>query len=196
VNAGPHHPANDAAHGGATVTEVTEMPDLLPTQGSPAKCSIEVFRRGPIPGTIDISYYVRELPTGDIPSPDPLDIIAWDQEYQVVVDVVLSSAVRRHFCARLCVDLDVDTCGPSPDLEFPERYVDIDPAANPSGVYQIVFPLPPNTFLPDPKYQQRCGRVYRLCITVGSTDKQGAPGLIWAHCAELDIMVHPPVPVP
>jgi len=170
------------------------MPDTLPTQVNPAKCSMEVYRRN-VPRTVDVSYHVRELPTADVPNPDPLDVIAWNQEYQVVVDITLADAVRRHFCARLCVDLDVDTCGPSPDLEFPEEYIDISPT-DADGKYQVVFRLRPDTFKPDERYQQRCGRVYRLCITVGSTDLNGNPGLLWAHCAALDIMVHPPVTNP
>lgn len=155
-------------------------------------CSVEVFRRN-IPGDILIWYYVRELPNPDVPYPDPLDIIAWDQEYQVIVVVRMPDRVRRHLCGTLCVDIDVDTCGPAPDLQFPEKEVRLDPCGR--GLYEIVFPLPPNTFA-DP--ENRCGRVYRLCVTVGSHDlcDPPGPGLIWGHCDSVEIAVHPPVPVP
>lgn len=47
-----------------------------------------------------------------------------------------------------------------------------------------------------PGYPNRCGRVYRLCVTVGSHDPCGGPGLIWGHCDSVEIAVHPPVPNP
>ena len=165
--------------------------DLTAVPGLPTPCSVEIFRRS-IPGNITISYYVRELPTADIPNPNPLDIIAWDQEYQIIVIITVPDPVRRHLCGKLCVDIDVDTCGPAPDLEFPEKEVQLNPCGN--GVYTIVFPLPPGTFT---DARNRCGRVYRICVTVGSHDlcDPPGPGLIWGHCDSVEIAVHPPVPL-
>lgn len=164
----------------------------LPTESKPGHCSVEIFRRS-IPGNIEIDYYVRELPTADVPNPDPLDIIAWDQEYQIVVTIEMPDPVRRHLCGTLCVDVDVDTCGPAPDKQFDEEQVPLDPCGN--GVYVVVFKLEPNTFKDE---SNRCGRVYRICITIGSHDlcTPPGPGLIWAHCDSLEIAVHPPVPNP
>lgn len=160
----------------------------------PEACSVEVFRRQ-IPGNVRIWYWVAESrPTNDTPYPDPVDIISWDQTYYVIVYIVLPDPVRRHLCGRLCVDIDVDTCGPAPDLQFPEESVDIQPAGN--GVYWVVFTLPPDTFKPPADYPNRCGRVYTLCVTVGSEDPQGGPGLIWGHCDSVEIAVHPPVSNP
>jgi hypothetical protein len=165
------------------------MPDL-PTATMPKPCSVEIFRRS-IPGNMTITYYVRELPSAEVPNPNPLDIIAWDQEYQVVVKIEMPDPVRRHLCGSLCVDIDVDTCGPAPDLQFPEKKIDLNPCGD--GVYVVVFSLPANTFRDD---SNRCGRVYRLCVTVGSHDICGGPGLIWGHCDSVEIAVHPPVPIP
>ena len=165
----------------------------LPTATMPRPCSVEIFRRS-IPGNMTVSYWVRELPTADVPDPNPLDIIAWDQEYQIYVVITIPDPVRRHLCGRLCVDIDVDTCGPSRDLGFPEKEVELDPCGN--GVYTILFPLPAGTFAPPTTDPNRCGRVYRICVTVGSHDLCGGPGLIWGHCDSVEIAVHPPVPVP
>jgi len=167
------------------------MPDSTAPPALPTPCSIEIFRRS-IPGDMTIVYYVRELPTADVPDPDPLDIIAWDHEFQIYVVITMPDPVRRHLCGSLCVDVDVDTCGPSPDLKFPEEDVPLDPCGD--GVYAITFPLAANTFKPKPEDDpNRCGRVYRVCVTVGSHDQCGGPGLIWGHCDTFELTVHPPV---
>jgi len=160
----------------------------------PGHCSVEIFRRT-IPGRILVDYFVAEGAPGGGPAPDPnpVDIISWDQEYVVYVDITLEDSVRRHFCGSLCVDLDVDTCGPAPDLQFEEKTVELDPCG--PGTYRLAFRLPANTFRPPPGYPNRCGRVYRICVTIGSHDSCGKPGLIWGHCDSLEIAVHPPVPV-
>jgi hypothetical protein len=172
------------------------MPDLavLPTERLPKPCSVEVFRRT-IPGDIKVWYYVREVPTADRPNPDPLDIIAWDQQFEIVVIIQMPDGVRRHLCGKLCVDIDVDTCGPAPDVGFPQKEVDLTPCKG-DGRYVIVFPIAPNTLVPQAGEQDRCGRVYRICVTVGSHDICGGPGLIWGHCDSVEIAVHPPVPNP
>jgi len=154
-------------------------------------CSVEVFRRR-VPGDVKIYSWVAESRTSsDVPYPDPVDIIDWSQSYYIIVCIVLGDNVRRHFCGKLCVDVDVDTCGPAPDIEFPEKYVVLDPCGD--GHYLVEFELPPGTFTQD---RPRCGRVYRLCVTVGSTDACDKPGLIWGHCDSLEIAVHPPVSNP
>ena len=58
--------------------------------------------------------------------------------------ITMPDPVRRHLCGKLCVDIDVDTCGPAPDLQFPEKEVQLNPCGD--GVYPIVFPLPAGTF--------------------------------------------------
>jgi hypothetical protein len=154
-------------------------------------CSVELFRRG-VPGDVTIWYLVAESrPRDDYPYPDPVDIISWDQTYYVIVYITLEGDVRRHLCGRLCVDVDVDTCGPAPDIQLPEESVALDPCGD--GSYFVVFTLPAGTFAPPPDYPNRCGRVYRLCVTVGSEDACGNPGLIWGHCDSVEIAVHPPV---
>ena len=166
---------------------------VLPTETYPGHCSVEIFRRR-LPGNVVIDYWVAERrPTHDFPYPDPLDIISWDQAYFVIVDITLEDPVRRHFCGSLCVDIDVDTCGPAPDLQFEEQTVLLDPCGD--GKYRMYFELPPGTFTQD---RPRCGRVYRICVTVGSHDLcvPPNPGLIWGHCDSLEIAVHPPVPNP
>jgi len=167
----------------------------LPTKDTPGHCSVEIFRRA-IPGNVLIDYWVSERPTPDRPNPDPLDIISWDQDLVVVVEVRLEDPVRRHFCGTLCVDIDVDTCGPAPDLQFPEKEIPLDPCGD--GKQRVLFDLPPGTFAPPAGFPNRCGRIYRICVTVGSHDlcTPPNPGLIWAHCDSLEIAVHPPVPVP
>ncbi len=70
----------------------------------------------------------------------------------------------------------------------------LDPCGH--GWYCVVFELPAGTFVPPANYPARCGRVYRLCITVGSRDACGNPGLIWGTCPSIEIAVHPPVPNP
>jgi len=160
----------------------------------PTPCSIEIFRRS-VPGNVVINYYVSESrPTPDTPYPDPVDIIAWDEAYYIVVVITLEDPVRRLFCGYLCVDVDVDTCGPAPDLQFPEKSVLLDPCG--TGTYPVYFELPANTFAPPVGYPNRCGRIYRICITVGSFDlcTPPNPGLIWGHCDSVEIAVHPPVP--
>lgn len=160
----------------------------------PKPCSVEIFRRG-IPGDVEIYYWVSESrPTTDVPYPDPVDIIAWDETYFVVVYIVMKDGVRRHLCGTLCVDIDVDTCGPAPDLQFLEKEIALDPCGD--GRYYVVFDLPPNTFRPPADFPNRCGRVYRLCVTVGSHDPCGNPGLIWGHCDSVEIAVHPPITNP
>jgi hypothetical protein len=166
--------------------------ELAPRLREP--CTVEIFQRA-IPGDVRIWYYVSEQrPTADAPYPDPVSIISWDQTYFVIVHIRLGDAVRRHLCGKLCVDIDVDTCGPAPDLQFPERDIDLDPCGR--GSYVVEFELPPNTFAPPENYPARCGRVYRICVTVGSKDACGNPGLIWGVCEAVDIAVHPPVPNP
>ena len=160
------------------------------TARMPEPCTVEIFRRG-IPGDVKIYYWLAEThPTDDVPYPDPIDIIGEDETLYVIVYVVLESAVRRHLCGTLCVDVDIDTCGPAPDKEFPEQDVDLDPCGD--GIYFIYFELPPGTFVPT----TRCGRVYRICVTVGSHDPCGGPGLIWGHCDSVEIAVHPPISNP
>jgi len=172
----------------AGTVETAELASRTPA------CSVEIFRRG-VPGDVRIWYWVAEShPTADVPYPDPVDIISWDETYYVVVYITLSDAVRRHLCGTLCVDIDVDTCGPAPDLQFPEQDVELNPCG--SGFYVVWFRLPAGTFRPPPGYPNRCGRVYRLCVTVGSHDPCGGPGLIWGHCDSVEIAVHPPVPNP
>lgn len=177
-----------------TVETVEAVETVELASRMPEACSVEIFRRG-VPGDVRIWYWVAEShPTPDIPYPDPVDIISWDETYYVVVYITLNNAVRRHLCGKLCVDIDVDTCGPAPDLQFPEQDVDLNPCGN--GVYYVVFTLPAGTFQPPAGYPNRCGRVYRLCVTVGSHDPCGGPGLIWGHCDSVEIAVHPPVPNP
>jgi hypothetical protein len=160
-------------------------------------CSVEVLHRT-IPGDdIKITYWVSEdRPTDDKPYPDARDIISWDKPYYVNVIIEIPDPVRRHLCATLCVDVDADTCGPAPDLQFEEQRVRLDPCGN--GEYVIVFELPAGTFEPPGDYPNRCGRVYTLCVTVGSEDlcDPPRPGLIWGHCDNVEIAVHPPVPNP
>ena len=140
----------------------------LPTQDRPGHCTVEIFHRT-VPGNATIDYWVTATrPTNDVPDPDPLDIIAWDETYYVVVDITLEDLVRRHFCGELCVDIDVDTCGPAPDLQFDEKSVNLDPCG--SGKYRVYFELPPNTFAPPANYPNRCGRIYRICVTIGNAD--------------------------
>jgi hypothetical protein len=154
-------------------------------------CSVEIFRRG-VPGDVKIWYWVAERRANDdVPYPDPVDIIDWNERYFIIVYVVLSDQVRRHFCGSLCVDIDVDTCGPAPDIQFNEQDVVLDPCGD--GRYLIVFELPPGTFTQD---RPRCGRVYKICVTVGSKDPCGNAGLIWGHCDSLEVAVHPPVANP
>ena len=107
----------------------------------------------------------------------------------VIVEV--PDPVRRHLCGKLCVDIDVNTCGPAPDIQFPEKEVNLNPCGD--GIYPIDFPLPAGTFADT---SNRCGRVYRICVTVGSHDICGGPGLIWGHCDSVEIAVHPPVANP
>ena len=160
-----------------------------PTTATP--CTIEVFNRS-VPGQVKIWYWVSETDvTTDQPNPDPVSIIAWDQPFNVHYKIQLTDALRRHFCGKLCVDVDIDTCGPSPDYEFDELEFVLDPCG--SGIYEGKFVIPANTLKPK-EGKARCGRVYRLCITVGSHDACGKPGLIWGHCDEVTIAVHPPVP--
>jgi hypothetical protein len=167
----------------------------LPSETYPGHCSVEIYRRS-VPGRVFIDYWVTATrPTNDNPRPDPIDIIAWDETYYVVVCINLEDPVRRLLCGTLCVDIDVDTCGPAPDLQFPEQDVPLDPCSE-DGTYCIWFELPAGTFAPPPDYPNRCGRIYRICITVGSHDlcDPPNPGLIWGHCDSLEIAVHPPVP--
>ena len=170
--------------------------ETLPTKTDPGHCSVEIFRRR-IPGNVVIDYWVTATrPTNDVPRPDPLDIIAWNETYYVVVDIALPDSVRRHFCGTLCVDIDVDTCGPAPDLPgFEEKTIPLDPCSE-DGRYCVWFELPAGTFAPPDGYPNRCGRVYRICVTIGSHDlcDPPNPGLIWGHCDSLEIAVHPPVP--
>lgn len=166
----------------------------MPVPDTSTACSIEIFRRN-IPGNVKISYYVSEtLPTEDTPYPDPTDIISWDQAVYVIVEVDLEDPVRRFLCGKLCVDIDIDTCGPAPDKQFEEKTIELDPCGN--GHHYIVFELPVGTFFPEPGYENRCGRVYRVCVTVGSFDlcDPPNPGLIWGHCDDFTLAVHPPVP--
>jgi hypothetical protein len=162
------------------------------TARMPEPCTVEIFRRG-IPGGVKIYYWLAEShPTPDVPYPDPIDIIGADETLYVIVYVLLEDPVRRHLCGTLCVDVDIDTCGPAPDKEFPEQEIELDPCGN--GYYFIYFELPPGTFEPT----ARCGRVYRICVTVGSHDlcEPPGPGLIWGHCDSEEITVHPPIPNP
>lgn len=179
-----------------TMINTPDPEELAAFPGSPEPCSVEVYRRN-APGDVRIWYWVSEKePTDDEPYPDPVNIIGWDQTLYVVIYVHLPDAVRRHFCGTLCVDLDIDTCGPSPDKQFPEKEIELDPCG--SGWYRIVFPLEPGTFRPPPDYPARCGRVYRVCVTIGSHDlcDPPGPGLIWGHCDSFELAVHPPVPNP
>ena len=163
----------------------------VPTTAKP--CEIEIYKRS-VPGQVKIWYWVSESDvTLDQPAPDPTSIIAWDQPFNVHYRIELADAVRRHFCGSLCLDVDIDTCGPAPDLAFEEIEFPLDPCG--TGVYTGKFVIPANTLKPKDS-GGRCGRVYRLCITVGSKDACGAPGLIWGHCDEVTLTVHPPVPNP
>jgi hypothetical protein len=183
-------PSTIRINGGTTMS--TNLAEFTKTLNK--SCSVEVYRRN-IPGNIDIWYHVAQSrPGAGAPNPDPVDIISWDQAYYVIVYVHLADGVRRHLCGELCVDIDVDTCGPAPDVQFDEQHVTLDPCGD--GWYTIVFPLPAGTFAPQPGYPNRCGRVYRLCVTVGSRDACGNPGLIWGHCSSVDVAVHPPVTTP
>lgn len=164
---------------------------VVPTPpDSAASCSIELYKRT-VPGRVRISYWVAESDQSPEPAPNPVDIISWDQTYYLYVMIRLADPIRRHLCGKLCVDVDIDTCGPAPDIDFPEKSVDLDPCG--PGVYVVRFELPPDTFRPVPPYDARCGRVYRLCLTVGSRDACDHPGLIWGHCSALELAVHPPV---
>ncbi len=159
---------------------------------SSTPCSIEVFRKN-VPGNIKINYYVTETkPIDGAPDPDPTDIISWDQAVYVIVDIDLEDPIRRLLCGKLCVDIDIDTCGPAPDIGFDEKVVELDPCG--TGHYRIEFELPAGTFTPDARYPNRCGRVYRICVTVGSEDACGEAGLIWGHCDSFELAVHRPVP--
>ena len=161
------------------------------TPATPTPCLIEVFNRS-IPGVVKLSYWVSATKiTPDSPNPDPLSIIAWDQPFFVHAKVEFEGAVRHHLCGKICLDLDIDTCGPAPDYEFPEVLIDLDPCG--TGVYVGTIEIKPNTLKPKDD-GGKCGRMYRLCLTIGSRDACGNPGLIWGHCDEVSIVVHPPVP--
>ena len=151
----------------------------LPTEAYPGHCSVEIFRRR-LPGNVVIDYWVAETrPTPDFPYPDPVDIISWDQTYFVVVDITLEDPVRRHFCGSLCVDIDVDTCGPAPDLQFDEQTVLLDPCGD--GKYRVVLraasrhvhpgPAPLRSRVPDLRHD-------RLPRSV-------CPAQAWAHLGPL-----------
>lgn len=168
------------------------MPNGVPDSSTP--CTIELFPQT-VPGKIAISYYVSETkPTDAQPYPDPTNIISWDQTVYVIVDIDLLDQVRRFLCGRLCIDVDVDTCGPAPDKQFAEKYVDLVPEG--PGHYTLWIELPAGTFKPPDDYPARCGRVYRVCVTVGSSDLAGNPGLIWGTCADFELAVHDPVAGP
>src|SRR5262245_13106843 len=97
----PEH-AQGAEMSNETVeNETAELASRMPG----GACSVEIFRRG-VPGNVNIWYWVAEVhPTADIPYPDPVDIISWDETYYVIVYITLDDAVRRHLCGKLCVDI-------------------------------------------------------------------------------------------
>lgn len=165
------------------------MPNGIPTYTNKGHCTVEQYQH--VSGlVVDIDYWVAQsAPTPDVPSPDPLDVFPWDQDVWVIADVTLSGPGVAHFCGSLCIDVDVDTCGPAADMQFEEQSVEIDG----SGFHRVAINLPAGTFAPPADFPARCGRVYRICVTVGSLDQKGRPGLIWAHCDSLEIAVHPPV---
>ncbi len=159
----------------------------LPTKDKPGYCSMAIYKRS-LPGTVDIRYWVSESKEIEEPEPNAIDIITSNQTYYVHVDVELPSPERKQYCGSLCVDVDVDTCGPAPDREFDHLTLPLDPCGD--GTYHFCFPLPPGTW-DDAGFPNRCGRVYRICVTVGSLNACGEPGLIWGHCDSLEIAVHP-----
>lgn len=165
-----------------------------PNQTIKKRCTVEIYSAS-APGAVDVSYYLRRkaIPTVN-PDPDPITIISWNEDYEVVVDVAFKDRAAESYCGSLCVAVDIDSCGITPDSQLPQEILELDPAGNTTNfAYQVVVQVPGTVFQPKEGWPERCVRSFTLCVSVGSLTTKGNPGGLWAQCDPLQVLVHPPV---
>jgi hypothetical protein len=153
--------------------------------GEEAKCKLEVRPEiWDLRGQMWATFAVEggpSMPTGFMNS---------NQELQVTVTVELEGNILNYLCeTRMCVCLAFEACGCAPVERDLYKCIVLTDGQSPCRTHrwEFVIDVPPGTFNPG-----RCGREYKLCITLGSQDCCGKVGFVYGSCDAYKITVVPP----
>jgi hypothetical protein len=122
--------------------------------------------------------------------PMPSGFMNSNQTLQVVVTVALQGNILNYLCeTKMCVCLAFEACGCAPVEKDLYKCICLTGDQSPCRrkQWEFVIDVPPGTFDPG-----RCGREYKLCITLGSKDCCGKVGFVYGSCDAYKITVVPP----
>jgi len=151
------------------------------------KCKLEVR-----PEIWDLSGEMYATFSVEGNPPMPTGFMNSNQTLQVVVTVELQGNILNYLCETcMCVCLAFEACGCAPvesDLYKCIKLTgDQSPCQKKPPRWEFVIDVPSGTFNPG-----RCGREYKLCITLGSKDCCGKVGFVYGSCDAYKITVVPP----
>jgi hypothetical protein len=135
------------------------------------ECQWEI---GPIEHALDprLSASFWEDETGTKPAES---IVSAGETFYVKVEWELAGHLKRHFCGKWRVKIDLESIGEAPEYTSPAVTIDMDPCKN--DPYFHIFQLTAGTLQPHPD-----GTVYLVATTVRALDPCGGDGHIWGFC--------------
>lgn len=149
------------------------------------KCKLEVR-----PEIWDLSGEMYATFSVEGSPPMPTGFMNSNQTLQVVVTVELQGNILNYLCDTcMCVCLAFEACGCAPVERDLYKCIKLIGDQSPCHTHRWVFVIdvPPGTFNPG-----RCGREYKLCITLGSKDCCEKVGFVYGSCDAYKITVVPP----
>ena len=129
--------------------------------------------------TLSASFWEDE--TGTKPAES---IVSAGETYYVKVVWELTGHLKRHFCGKWQVKIDLESIGIADEYTSALYTIDMDPCKD--DAYFKVFPLTSNTLKPHPG-----GTVYLVSSTLSSLDPCGDKGHIWGYCVGPSVMFVP-----
>jgi hypothetical protein len=152
------------------------MPNGAPFQ----ECHWEL---GPIAHDLNLTLSATfwEDETGTIPAPS---VVSAGETYYVKVVWEITGHLKRHFCGKWKVKIDLESIGTPDEYTSPLFTIDMDPCKD--DPYSKVFALTSGTLDPHPG-----GTVYLVSTTLSSEDPCGNAGHIWGYCIGPNVMFVP-----
>ena len=129
--------------------------------------------------TLSASFWEDE--TGTIPAPS---VVSASETYYVKVEWEFTGHLKRHFCGKWRVKIDLESIGDADDYTSECIEIPMDPCKD--EPYSKTFTLTSGILNP-----HDCGTVYLVAVTLSSLDPCGDPGHIWGYCKGPSVMFIP-----
>jgi hypothetical protein len=119
--------------------------------------------------------------TGNVPA---ANIVSASETYFVRVTWELIGHLKRHFCGKWKVKIDLESIGKAE--EYTSDCVEIEMEPCREDPYSYTFGLTAGDLKP-----HECGTVYVVAVTLSSLDPCGEDGHIWGYCKGPSVMFVP-----